>query len=259
MRNANSLLQSESLINNYRHALPGKLAAIEFLIASFIQAKHQSKLVRELLRLVHNLIGSTGTYGLPEVCVKLRELETCIKEFNTHTKLDKKHIDRIWSHYICVRTAAQRCLSEWDHIESKQPVEQKNNTVSIRLTQSRLLLISDDDDFSKWIAKLCETNQHHIQIMERADDALDALQTEHFDFVLTEILLPSANGFEITKIIRQQFPELSFPIVFITSVDDEISKLKAIEAGGDAVLVKPVSFPMIEATLFALQRLRKRC
>ncbi len=256
MFKSNAQLKIDDITSQYRKNLPSKLAEIEQYISNLLKCKSQENTTKELLRLVHSLIGSSGTFGLPEVCLKARELENFIIEFNSKNKgkFVKKQIDRIWSCFLGVRIASERCLSELQQLNSAN-TENISKSEFTDLSPSKILLISDDEYFSKWLSEALINAKHDINIADRADDAFEVLSSSRFDFILSEISLPGASGIEIARLIRREFNANYTPIVFITSLDDESNKLNAIQAGGDSVLVKPVTIEIILATLFSIKRI----
>ncbi|MGT2742027.1 response regulator transcription factor [Streptococcus plurextorum] len=80
------------------------------------------------------------------------------------------------------------------------------------------------------------------------------LEAVNPDLILMDITLPYFNGFYWTTEIRKQS---TVPIIFISSSDDEMNMVMALDMGGDDYLAKPFSLGLLEAKISALLRRSK--
>ncbi len=71
--------------------------------------------------------------------------------------------------------------------------------------------------------------------------ALELLKTGTFDLVLLDIVMPGMDGFEVCKIIKQQFRLGEIPVIFITSNNSNADIVKCFEVGGVDYLSKPIN------------------
>jgi len=81
--------------------------------------------------------------------------------------------------------------------------------------------------------------------------ALAAARRQPPDLILLDIMLPVLDGFEVTRILRQ---ELNTPILFLTARDDEIDRILGLELGADDYMTKPFSMRELVARVKALLR-----
>jgi diguanylate cyclase (GGDEF)-like protein len=85
--------------------------------------------------------------------------------------------------------------------------------------------------------------------------ALGLNEIERPDLILLDVLLPDLDGHEVARQIRaREQPEDWTPIIFLTALDGDEDVSKAVAAGGDDYLVKPVSPVVLEAKIRAQQR-----
>lgn len=84
---------------------------------------------------------------------------------------------------------------------------------------------------------------------------LDAFHRERPDLIVLDILMPEMNGTEVCKEIRRTS---KVPIVFLTSVDDEVDRILGLEIGGDDYLTKPFSPRELIARVRAVLRRSER-
>jgi len=73
--------------------------------------------------------------------------------------------------------------------------------------------------------------------------------------VLIDVVMPVMDGYEAARHMRETSAEEWVPIIFLSSKEADQDLNRAIEAGGDDYLVKPVSFVVLNAKIRALQRL----
>jgi len=72
-------------------------------------------------------------------------------------------------------------------------------------------------------------------------EALEKIDAEKPDIVLLDIMMPGISGYEVCKKIKQQNSTRFIPVVIITALAEMEDKVKAIEAGADDFLTKPIS------------------
>ena len=115
------------------------------------------------------------------------------------------------------------------------------------------LVIEDDAD----IAALVEVNLRDIDCpVDVAADGLEGLRlaTEHaYDVIVLDIMLPGLNGVEVCRRLRER--KVRTPIIMLTSKDEEIDRVLALDLGADDYLTKPFSVRELVARVQA--RLRR--
>ena len=102
---------------------------------------------------------------------------------------------------------------------------------------AHILLAEDDDSLRGFLARALEKAGHSVIACENGDDAIDALDQGPFDLLLTDIVMPGADGIEVARIAAQRQPGVK--IMFITGF--AAVALSAAQAAPEAkVLSKPV-------------------
>ncbi len=71
------------------------------------------------------------------------------------------------------------------------------------------------------------------------EDALEAVQEEHIDLILLDIMMPEMDGYEVCKRLKENQKTKNIPIIFITAKIDENSIEKAYDIGGSDYITKP--------------------
>ncbi len=102
---------------------------------------------------------------------------------------------------------------------------------------ARILLAEDDASLRGFLTRALERPGHQAVDCEHGDDAIDALQDGPYDLLLTDIVMPGADGIEVARVAAARQPGLR--IMFITGF--AAVALSAAQASPQAkVLSKPV-------------------
>jgi DNA-binding response OmpR family regulator len=116
----------------------------------------------------------------------------------------------------------------------------------------KVLLVDDDQQLSSFVSMGLE--DHDISVTTAFDGKLgERMATSRkFDVIILDVLLPSINGFDLCKKIRQK--QISTPILLLTSLDSTDDKVTGFDYGADDYLSKPFEFPELLARVKALHR-----
>ena len=116
----------------------------------------------------------------------------------------------------------------------------------------KILLIEDDSETAEYLAKgLTETGH----VVDRAGDGRDGLflgESESYDLMIVDRMLPGIDGLGIVKAMRGAGVET--PVLFLTTRSSIEDRVAGLEAGGDDYLVKPFAFAELVARVNALGR-----
>ena len=115
-----------------------------------------------------------------------------------------------------------------------------------------VLVVEDDSTSAKLMMKYLSVMQCKIKMAKNGEDALQIASTNKIDIMLLDIMLPSMDGFEVCKAIKDNEETIAIQVVMITSLTDTASKLKGIEVGTDDFLVKPVNKDEFRARIKSL-------
>ena len=112
------------------------------------------------------------------------------------------------------------------------------------------ILIAEDEP--KLLEVLCDFFESKGVVPVAAADgakALELAETESFDGVLLDIMMPKLNGLSVCRELRKHS---AVPIIFLTALSDEEDKLLGYELGADDYVTKPYSMAVLYAKLMAL-------
>ncbi|HUE12590.1 MAG TPA: PAS domain-containing protein [Planctomycetaceae bacterium] len=106
--------------------------------------------------------------------------------------------------------------------------------------KSRILVVDDNPDTTATLALILERRGHHVHVAHDGLEAVHAAAAFRPDVVLLDIGLPKLNGYEVAQRIRQQRGANKMALVAVTGWGQQEDRRRAMEAGFDHHLTKPV-------------------
>ncbi|HNX36324.1 MAG TPA: response regulator transcription factor [Kiritimatiellia bacterium] len=116
----------------------------------------------------------------------------------------------------------------------------------------RVLIIEDDVKTAQAIKRGLTREGFHSSVARTGEDGFFLLNTERFDLLVLDWMLPGRDGIEILSTIRAQ--GMTAPVLLLTARDAVEDRVLGLEAGADDYLVKPFAFAELVARLRALLR-----
>lgn len=120
------------------------------------------------------------------------------------------------------------------------------------ILRMRILLVEDERNVAAFIKKGLEEEFYSVDIAEDGSEGLLMAQSNDYDLIILDIMLPGINGIEICKKIREK--DRRVPILMLTAVDSVESKVLGLESGADDYITKPFAFSELLARIKALLR-----
>jgi len=117
-----------------------------------------------------------------------------------------------------------------------------------------ILIVEDDDDARELMQAVLEQRGARVSAAESVSRAFELLQAASPDIIVSDIAMPDEDGFSLARRLRQ-LPEDGggrTPIVAVSAYAGASDRLRALAAGFDQYLHKPVDFDELSATINAL-------
>jgi len=108
------------------------------------------------------------------------------------------------------------------------------------------LLLIDDDNAVRQMLDSLFSSAHECHTADRAEQALEFLQVQKYDVVITDVSMPGLNGVAILERINEQHP--GTPVIVISGRADEYRDT-VLQMGAFAFLGKPFALAAIEASV----------
>ena len=122
----------------------------------------------------------------------------------------------------------------------------------------RLLLVDDEPDLLTAFGSVLEGEGARVQTAGSALQAIERLQATAFDVVVSDIGMPDHDGYWLAKNLREQEGSRNLVLLAVSGMAREVDRSRALAAGFDAHLGKPVDLEMLESAVIAAIQQRKR-
>lgn len=118
----------------------------------------------------------------------------------------------------------------------------------------RILVIEDDQEIQELIKQFLMVQQYTVEVASDGLEGMKQFNTESFDLVLLDVMMPNLNGFEVAKMIRSQS---NVPVIMLTALEEEEDQVKGFDLGIDDYITKPFSFHVLIRRVEAVLRRSK--
>ncbi|MBI3376590.1 MAG: response regulator [Betaproteobacteria bacterium] len=121
----------------------------------------------------------------------------------------------------------------------------------------RILIVDDDPDMSAYLALLLRKEGMATEVAHDGESAITRVLTSPPDLVLLDVMMPGITGFDVCQQLKSDPETALLPVVLITALEDQDSRVRGIEAGADDFLSKPVNREELLARVKTLRRLHE--
>lgn len=147
---------------------------------------------------------------------------------------------------------AQELAVDSDSTDDTSIVEEViHNMHAEALNDINIAIIEDDMDMLEQISSAM-SQYFHVTTYTNGADAVTGILSTKPDVIISDVMLPDTNGYEIVKKIRKETDFLHTPIIMLTALDDERHQMRGYEAGADDYVTKPCNFRVLLARIVQL-------
>lgn len=118
-----------------------------------------------------------------------------------------------------------------------------------------ILIAEDDKNLRKLISATLKQNGYNSFIAEDGEKALNIIDNEHIDLVISDIMMPNLDGYDLTESLRES--GYNMPILMVTAKETFDDKKKGFVVGADDYMVKPIDIEEMILRIGALLRRSK--
>ena len=116
---------------------------------------------------------------------------------------------------------------------------------------ARILVVDDEPQIRRSLQVNLENKGYAVIAAGSAEEALETISLRKPDVVIVDLLLPSMDGIELTRRIREHSP---VPIIVLSAIGNEQKKVEALECGADDYVTKPFSMKELSARISSALR-----
>ncbi len=119
----------------------------------------------------------------------------------------------------------------------------------------KILVVEDDLDLNRFVSTSLRNNGYEVTSCFDGVEAIEKMEEWKCDLLLTDIMMPRMNGFELAESVRAT--DKTTPIIFMTAKDDKNSKMLGYNIGIDEYVTKPFDMDILLMTIKAILRRAK--
>lgn len=120
-----------------------------------------------------------------------------------------------------------------------------------------ILVVEDDDEVRGFLEKELSVN-FHILTAVNGKAAWDVLQEEEVSLVLSDVMMPEMNGFELCRAVKTDLATSHIPVILLTALSDERQRMYGISGGADAYIQKPFQVNYVKVRIVRILEERRR-
>lgn len=122
--------------------------------------------------------------------------------------------------------------------------------------QPVVLIVDDEPRNLKLLQVMLRNTDYSLETAENGREALQQVEALQPDLILLDVMMPEMDGFQVAAEIRKNPEYARIPIVMVTALRDTEDRVKAIEAGADDFLSKPVEKTELRARIKSLLQVK---
>lgn len=118
----------------------------------------------------------------------------------------------------------------------------------------RVLIVDDDEDARMLLSRALARGGLTVDVQTAVDgrDALDRIAATAPHAVITDLMMPHMDGFELCAALRAAPSTAAIPVLIVTALEGEADRARGLAAGADEYLTKPISADDLTSRLAAL-------
>ena len=119
-----------------------------------------------------------------------------------------------------------------------------NGTISG--VEERILVVDDCQDNLFLMQLILENQGYQVEIADSGSQALSKMNSQRFDLILLDLMMPKMNGYEVIKYLRNNLPLIP---VFLVTANKYVTKKQAIAAGANGIVYKPIDINILTSKI----------
>ncbi len=122
----------------------------------------------------------------------------------------------------------------------------------MKTLQTNILLVEDDASLSTVLADYLRSKGYTVETASNGREAWELVLIKHYDLIISDIMMPKMNGYELLKLIRAQYSHL--PVIMLSAKTDRDDIIAAYDLGCDDYMPKPFSMDILICKIEAVLR-----
>ena len=132
----------------------------------------------------------------------------------------------------------------------------KNETDTPTKTDITLLIVEDNDSLLRFMSDTL-SGEFNISTASNGNEAWQAIGQQQPDIVVSDIMMPEMDGFELCRLMKSTFETAHIPIILLTALSGRAEQLQGLGLGADDYLTKPFDMDILRLRLKTIVRNRQ--
>lgn len=144
-----------------------------------------------------------------------------------------------------------------EYVPENDNIIEENDKQQDKIHSEIVLVVEDNQELLTFLSNRLLAH-FAVEKASNGVEAMKILEEKMIDLVLTDVMMPEMNGFELCQTIKTNLEYSHIPVVLLTAKNDQNSKIKGLQMGADAYVEKPFSFNYLIVQLTNLLNNRRR-
>ncbi|MDR6784668.1 DNA-binding response OmpR family regulator [Pedobacter africanus] len=118
-----------------------------------------------------------------------------------------------------------------------------------------ILIIDDNEDILEFLSEVLG-DTYKLHLAENGEVAQEILNTEVVDLIISDIMMPGIDGFEVCRIVKSNVEYCHIPVVLLTAKNTYQAHIESLEVGADIYIQKPFSPELLQLQIANLLKNR---
>ena len=146
-------------------------------------------------------------------------------------------------------TANDDPSNEENQYDTWQPVETPSEPAAFSTGNYSVIIVEDKKELSSFLKESLQESFKNVYVAANREEALEIISQKHPDIIVSDIMMPKMNGYELCKKIKEDIATSHIPVVLLTARGDLDSTTMGYKLGADAYLAKPFDMELLLAVI----------
>ena len=161
--------------------------------------------------------------------------------FKVELFLGKEHISK---ENIKTQTNDKNLVLDASSITIEENDDLSKEENEIKMFDDTLLVVEDEDDLREYLSReLSKT--YNVLSVNNGREALDIISKNKIDLIVSDVMMPIMDGFELCSKLKEVPKTSSIPIILLTAKSLNLDKIVGYESGADEYITKPFDFKLL--------------
>ena len=139
--------------------------------------------------------------------------------------------------------------NEENQYDTWQPVETPSEPAAFSTGNYSVIIVEDKKELSSFLKESLQESFKNVYVAANGEEALEIISQKHPDIIVSDIMMPKMNGYELCKKIKEDIATSHIPVVLLTARGDLDSTTMGYKLGADAYLAKPFDMELLLAVI----------